>query len=99
VPAVGLVFQIPPGGKGVFPRAFCFGAEPATTIKVALAQFAEARAAAQRCDDALRASGLGEDARRKVSLTTRRFVAASRFTADRRIRLDASTSPGLIATA
>lgn len=77
VPAAGLVFQIPPAGKAVFPLAFAFGADVARTLAAALTQFAEARATAQKRDDELRASGLPDEARRQLSLATRRCVAGA----------------------
>ncbi|MBE2212352.1 MAG: hypothetical protein IAE82_00660 [Opitutaceae bacterium] len=76
VPAAGLVFQIPPRGKAVFSLALALGNDVGKTLEVALGQFAQARAEAQRRDDELRASGLGDDARRRVSLRTREIVAA-----------------------
>ncbi len=73
--AAGLLFRIPAGGKAVFPLALGWGGGVAPTLAAALSGFAEARLVAQRREDELRASGLGEDARRAVSLATRAYLA------------------------
>jgi len=76
VPAAGLIFRIQPADKAVFPIAFGFGARVDATLTAALSHVAEARALAQERDEELRASGLPEDARRRVSLSTGAFIAA-----------------------
>lgn len=77
VPAAGLVFLVPPRGKAVIPLALAFGTDAARTLGAALTQFADARAIAQERDDELRASGLSDEARRQVSLTTRAAIASA----------------------
>lgn len=77
VGATGLLFRIPAGGKAVIPLVLGWGGDLDGTLARAAQQLDGARDQAQRCDAPLRASGLAEDARRRVALATREALAAS----------------------